>query len=70
MRSEMSDAEFWEHVFRTERPFDGDEDGGYDSFIVEAIAEPCPECYAVGACGYDELGRAMIHVTEDLDAGN
>ena len=28
-------------------------------------AAPCPECGSVGACGYDDEGRAMVHTTED-----
>lgn len=28
------------------------------------IADPCPECGAVGACGWDSEGRALIHATE------
>lgn len=24
----------------------------------------CPECGGLGACGYDSLGRVMIHVAK------
>lgn len=26
--------------------------------------QPCPECGATGACGWDQLGRPLIHVDE------
>ena len=29
--------------------------------------QPCPECGAPGACGYDEMGRPMIHATREDD---
>ena len=68
-RDGLNDADFWALVFAQE-PF---EDDGYqyepvlDDDLRTQLANPCPECGASGACGYDTEGRPMIHVTEDSD---
>lgn len=40
-------------------------DDGYEpeppGLLDETAAEPCPVCGEQGACGYDDLGRALIH---------
>lgn len=61
-RAAMTDDEFWSHVFAyregTEPEFDPPEVSGDE--LIEPDDE-CPECGAVGACGYDSEGRPMIH---------
>ena len=64
-RRTMSDEEFWWDVF------------GQDDYLTEAqeldecfgidAPNPCPECGATVACGYDSQGRPMIHVVEEKD---
>ena len=65
MRSVMTDAEFWEHVFggapmEPEVDFDADDD-------ADRIRVPCSLCGEFGACGYDEQGRPLIHATDEAD---
>jgi len=66
VRSAMSDDDFWSHVLLGEQLeyFDPDED---DLDQTSTQNEPCPECGERGPCGYDMLGRPMIHTTEDDD---
>ena len=51
--------------------YDDEDDPNHDALDLGLTADPCPECGAVGACGWDAEGRPMIHCTEeeDTDAG-
>ena len=33
----------------------------YDEDLDSEALSPCPECGALGACSYDDEGRALIH---------
>jgi hypothetical protein len=59
----MSDADFWAHVYPDDPEPDIDPYEGEPGPV--GIADPCPECGAAGACGYDDEGRPMIHAVED-----
>ncbi len=68
-RAGLTDAEFWDYVFNGllpgQEPFDhGPWDDGPTEF-EQVNGAPCPICGALGACGYDELGRALIHSLND-----
>ena len=58
----MSDADFWAHVYPQPEPPDID-DNEPDEF--DRYPEACPECGSFTACGYDDEGRPMIHVTTE-----
>jgi hypothetical protein len=69
-RSRMTDVEFWEHVFN--RPHYDEERSDTEAFWPYngdrddvLTGEPCPECGAQEACGYDAEGRPYIHVMEE-----
>jgi hypothetical protein len=69
----MTDEEFWAHVFQNEG-FGPDEDDyapDREDLELERVglqtAPPCPECGTIGACGYDDEGRPMIHAVLDHD---
>lgn len=71
-RAEMSDAEFWERVGCNLLGYDPgpDCDPEPPDHIEMAelhLSEPCPECGSRGACGYDTMGRPMIHAIEVND---
>ncbi len=63
-RAAMTDAEFWAHVSpqdddpRITLPGWGE---GDESIDYDLAAEPCGECGATGACGWDAEGRPLIH---------
>lgn len=65
-RAAMTDAEFWQHVFgqredpRVTLPGWGEGDEALDCDIT-TTSDPCAECGAVGACGWDAEGRPLIH---------
>lgn len=60
----MSDSEFWDAVYnRIDECYAPDYD--YLDSEVPLIGNPCPLCHAVGACGYDSEGRALIHALTD-----
>lgn len=62
MRSEMTDAEFWDHVFNQGQTQDYDEPEPDEVEMAELhLSDRCPECGSYGACGYDDLGRPLIH---------
>lgn len=49
-------------------PDDGDVEPDYEDWLAwnqptdeDAIPTACPVCHAIGACGYDAEGRALIH---------
>lgn len=64
-RSEMTDAEFWEHVLQPGQGPDYEFDVPDEIQMAELhLTEPCLECGATGACGYDAEGRPMIHAID------
>lgn len=67
-REAMSDDDFWNCVLLGiepgERP---DYEPDYEPEDFEQILDPCPDCGSCGPCGYDEMGRPMIHVTGEED---
>lgn len=74
-RDSLSDDDFWVYVLTGQRPDDPDPDY-WDEEVPDdiemqtmGIAEPCPECGERGACAVDAEGRALIHVTEEVDDG-
>lgn len=72
-RAAMSDGEFWDHVLLGIKPGEGCDEGPDIPDEIEMaelyLSDPCPECGATGACGYDDLGRPMIHaISKDGDA--
>ena len=62
-RDQMTDAEFWAHVFPDAMPDVDDYDLETE---VTSQLEPCPVCGERGPCGYDAEGRPMLH-TNDMD---
>ena len=49
-----------------------DEDGPDHAAIDDDLAavwgwQPCPECGQLGACGWDDEGRPMIHPTRGVE---
>lgn len=76
-RATMTDDEFWQDVadvLMHGRPLTDEEREGIDSADWDAPPphEPldlqtCPECGETGACGYDALGRPLIHPTRAED---
>lgn len=62
-RQSLSDGDFWEHVFNGGLPEMLFEEPETDEYIMA----PCIHCGSVGACGYDEQGRAMIHCLDSDD---
>lgn len=65
-RQAMADDEFWADVYPHGDPMTYADELN-ECFGVDSPA-PCPECGSIVACGYDSLGRPMIHLTEDDDA--
>lgn len=62
LRAAMSDAEFWAHVLHVDDGADYEPDVPDHIEMAELrLADPCPECGSTGACGYDDMGRPMIH---------
>jgi len=61
-RRTMSDDEFWADVYGDPLSVAQELD---ECFGIDAV--PCPECGSAGACGYDSLGRPMIHAVTDDD---
>lgn len=57
LRDRMSDADFWAHVFPMPEPWDD----GPDLDDTTNQDKPCPLCGEIGACGYDNEGRPLIH---------
>lgn len=73
LRDAMDDGEFWDHVLqpgesRDYEPDVPDEWECLEHGLEDRLADPCPECGQVGACAYDAEGRALIHVTDDVDS--
>lgn len=71
-RAELSDAEFWERVGCNLLGYDPgpDDEPDVPDHIEMAelhLTDPCPECGSQGACGYDDMGRPMIHTTQEDD---
>lgn len=64
--AQMTDAEFWEHVYGGDRPEPDYEPP--DDIGAPGYPQPCPVCNATAACGYDQDGRPMIHAIDtDLE---
>lgn len=63
----LPDAEFWDRVYANLTGWPSYECDGPDDDMhsMTAQLDPCPECGQVGACGYDDEGRPMIHTVED-----
>lgn len=63
-RAAMTDAEFWAHVYpQDEDPRVtligwGEGDQALDADLAD---DECPLCHAVGACGWDDEGRPLLH---------
>lgn len=69
MRDAMTDDEFWAHVADGLSPEQPDEyNPDHDALDAGLTAEPCPECGATGACGWDDEGRPMLHAIPDDDS--
>lgn len=64
-RNNLTEEEFWAHVYQTEYS-DYSDEPDLDT-LKDALDEPCPVCRSTGACGYDSEGRPMIHTVEDDD---
>ena len=67
----MTDDEFWEHVANNLSQHHTDLYQCHEPEVPDHIEiaemfllDPCPECGATGACGYDDEGRALIHAIE------
>ena len=64
----MTDLEFESYVAGrlsglSEEDYDwSEEDPSAFDISQSGISDRCPECGEYGACGYDSLGRPMIHV--------
>lgn len=63
LRESLDDGEFWDYVFNGVKPgenpeLDFDEP---DDDTPEDYGGPCEVCGQRGACGYDALGRPLIH---------
>lgn len=68
-REAMGDSEFWDYVLNGIEPGTLPADGDDDYFWEPEWDEPtsaCPECGVIGACGYDQEGRPLIHSTWTL----
>lgn len=70
-RSTMTDDEFWGDVSDmlgiNTTPEQLQEALELDECFGISAPNPCPECGASVACGYDSEGRPMIHVVEEKD---
>jgi hypothetical protein len=64
-RRTMTDAEFWADVAESLQPTldDHDDHEPGPSDVIQASGR-CPECGEPGACGWDALGRPLIHATQ------
>lgn len=71
-RAGMTEDEYWQDVadmLAHGRPLSDEEreamhsDFDFDPPRSELDMGPCPECGEHGACGYDALGRPLIHPT-------
>ena len=71
MRAAMTDTEFWDHVLNPPLPTTWDTEPSTididDIVSFSHLGSPCPECGSIGACAYDQEGRAMIHATSKDD---
>lgn len=72
MRAQMTDDEFWAHVYHQHEfddPRQPDQQEVAEYELNAKLADPCPECGQYGACSYDQEGRALIHVINN-EEGN
>lgn len=64
-RDTLTDEEFWAHVYHQD---DGpDMEGPEDFDLLRHFGRECEVCGEIGACGYDNEGRPMIHTEEEVD---
>lgn len=64
---QLDDAEFWDFVFNGLKPGESPAEPEPDDETVEDFGGPCDACGAIGACGYDDQGRPLIHPTYVAD---
>lgn len=74
-RASLNDEEFWQHVAKNLLDkFDVEyEEQEIIDTVKEWINQPdsvCTVCGSTGACGYDSLGRPMIHTESDDKDGD
>lgn len=62
-RAAMTDDEFWAHVFApyTQGGEPDYPDPAHAALDADLDQTPCEECGAVGACGWDDEGRPLVH---------
>jgi hypothetical protein len=61
----LSDGEFWDRVFNRGEPTEPPQPTVDDIErweLQDRMGGPCPECGEVGACAYDDEGRALVHL--------
>jgi hypothetical protein len=58
-RQTLSDEDFWIHIFGEGPTYNDDDRPDLDEPYT--TSDPCPICYSIEACGYDNEGRPMIH---------
>jgi hypothetical protein len=67
----LPDEEFWARVMEQGdpgAPWDMIDDGHeFELDLGTYQNQPCRVCGGLGACGYDEEGRPLIHATESSD---
>jgi hypothetical protein len=57
----MTDDEFWDDVAESLQAQDRENLTDVSPDDEVPVTEPCPECGAAGACGWDSEGRPLIH---------
>ena len=65
-RAQMTDAEFWQHVYQDHVAPQDDDGPDLDDYgpDVPMTGTPCPECGEAGACAWDVEGRPLIHAAK------
>ena len=66
VRSQMTDQQFWDHVYQVNIGAPDDDGPDLDDFgpDVPMTGTPCPECGEAGACAWDANGRPLIHAVK------
>lgn len=68
-RRSLDEGDFWNYVLLGIKPgdrqdnYDPEDDPNFPELISLEPNTPCSLCGVIGACGYDEEGRPMIHCT-------
>lgn len=57
----MDDGEFWDNVASSIMSDPYPHDPSHEAIDAFLHGDPCEECGAVGACGWDSEGRPLIH---------